>query len=198
MESIEKMSKDHSSSDSQSDVEKKEGFLDFLWKKDCLDVSSTSMRVVRETNNKPTSKSLASSPRFEKRNLTSCFELPKLSPGDKRRKCTTPSSFVEMKLLQKRRSSTPSSKKISQKRISELRDSGVKTDSENDDISIKRLPEKRCVGSKVICNTPDNIIITETAPSLERFRRYSSSSDDVFDLEYRLVFYYKFSLNEFP
>lgn len=188
------MPKYHSSSDSDENV-KKEGFLDFLWKKDCLDrntTSTSSMRVVGKTKlEKPISKSLASSPRFDivkRTHLTSCFELPK-RPGEKRRKCSTPT--IEDNLVKvftsfpKRRSSTPSTK-TSQKRISELRESGFKTDSENDDINQKIT--KRFVGSKIICSTPDNIIITETAPSLERFRRYSSTSDDVFDVDYRFVY----------
>ncbi|KOB73236.1 Sperm-associated antigen 5 [Operophtera brumata] len=188
--SIEITSKDHSTSDSEESV-KKEGFLDFLWKKDCLDrnsASTSSMRVVGATKiEKPISKSLASSPRLDivkRTHLTRCFELPK-RPGEKRRKTSTPlieDSLVKLfTLFPKRRSSTPSSKTC-QKRISELRESGFKTDSENDDVFKKRT--KRFVGSKVICNTPDNILITETAPSLERFRRYSSTSDDVFE-EYR-------------
>lgn len=183
VESIDIISKDHTSSDSD---DKKEGFLDFFWKKDWLDrnaASTTSMRVVREKH-KPISKSLASSPRFDiaKTHLTRCFDT---KPLDRKKSPTIDDNLVKLMSLSKRRSSTPTTKCLAQKRISELRESGAKTDSENDDVFFKELPKKRRVDSKVICSTPDNIIITETAPSIERFRRYSSSSDDVFDLEYR-------------
>ncbi|XP_073966066.1 uncharacterized protein [Choristoneura fumiferana] len=97
---------------------------------------------------------------------------------DKKDKSISPTAAIEenlmkiMMALPKRRSSTPSTK-VTQKRISDLRKSGAKTDSENDDVFVKM--EGR---SQVICDTPDNIIITKTAPSVEKFLRYSSSSTD--------------------
>ncbi|XP_063836187.1 oxysterol-binding protein-related protein 8-like isoform X1 [Ostrinia nubilalis] len=89
-----------------------------------------------------------------------------------------------MATLPKRRSSTPCTlKTLTQKRISELRESGAKTDSENDEVflkdltDIKNLPRRRRFNEDVVlCDTPENIIITKTAPSTETFRKYSSSS----------------------
>lgn len=72
---------------------------------------------------------------------------------------------------------------LSPKRISELRQSGVKTDSENDDYS------NDFRNSNVASDRPKSrILITKTAPSIERFKRYSSSStDDLSERKLRLV-----------
>ncbi|KAJ2942461.1 hypothetical protein O0L34_g16066 [Tuta absoluta] len=131
--------------------------------------------------------------------LLRCFEVPKLTLplGDKKAKEKDISPFEEnlfrfVNALPKRRSSTPQSYKLTSKRISQLRSSGAKTDSENDDLHNvlkEKLPQKRAINtSEVICTSPDNIVITKTAPSVERVRRYSSSStDEVCDNRDRFV-----------
>ncbi|XP_069364450.1 oxysterol-binding protein-related protein 8-like isoform X2 [Maniola hyperantus] len=130
------------------------------------------------------SKSLTTSP--FKIDLTKCFELRKLSLTEKLHdKCTSPTSIIEenlTKIFAKRRSSTPSATKPSSspKKISEFRKS-VKTDSENDDALNSRMIE--CTReSEVLFSSPENILITKTAPSMERFGGQSvdlsSSTDD--------------------
>ncbi|CAH0731130.1 unnamed protein product, partial [Brenthis ino] len=149
------------------------------------DYSPQSLRVVPKylKNDEKISKSLTSSP-FKidsKLPILRCFELPKLSLGEKRvGREKSPSLFEEniARFIPKRRSSTPSVSKSSaaRKAIGHLRESGVKTDSENDE-AIKR--EKR---SEVLFSSPENFLITKTAPSVERFGQsvdVSSSSDDV-------------------
>ncbi|KPJ18378.1 Oxysterol-binding protein-related protein 8 [Papilio machaon] len=179
IESIEILAKEHDSSDSQTpESDKKDaGFLDFLKKKEI------SERNLSEFKHKGLSKSLASSPMKidipKKTPILKYFDLPKsaLSLGDKRDKSNNIRSKTP---LPKRRSSTPSTSKTrtAQKRISDLRESGAKTDSENDD---KSVPKKFKGSSEIICDTSDacnNILITKTAPSIERFRETSTSSTD--------------------
>ncbi|XP_075990053.1 oxysterol-binding protein-related protein 8 isoform X2 [Anticarsia gemmatalis] len=187
MESIEMLSKDHDSSDPTT-PERDGGFLDFLRKKETGVLrnapSTSSMRVVKEPKEiKITSKSLASSPyklELKKSPILRCLELPKMPIYDKSKEKLSPTNIIEenfikfMSTFPKRRSSIPIT--CSQKRVIELRESGVKTDSENDDVFVKssRNIYKRC---EVICDTPENVII-KTAPSVERVRQYSSSTSD--------------------
>lgn len=199
VESIEIMSREHdvSTESPTPENERKEGFLDFLWRKDAFDRSSPGMSSVRFDSKaakcQRMTKSLASSPmkaEGKKSPILKCFDMPKLPLGDRRvvkDKTVSPTSLIEDNLMRfmatfpKRRSSTPSTLKtaITQKRISELRESGVKTDSENDDVFLKQFPKrKRLKDDVVLCDTPENIIITKTAPSIERFRKYSSTSSD--------------------
>lgn len=179
MESIELMSKEHETTDSQTP--EKDSLFNFMRKdlersrKDNSSPSTSSAKVITEPRvDNRVSKSLASTPR----RAIKCFEMPKFI--DKKDKSISPTAAIEenlmkiMMALPKRRSSTPSTK-ITQKRISDLRKSGAKTDSENDDVFVKMEGK-----SQVICDTPDNIIITKTAPSVEKFLRYSSSSTDDF------------------
>ncbi|KAJ2942460.1 hypothetical protein O0L34_g16066 [Tuta absoluta] len=209
VESFELLAKDQEmSSDSSDNVKKDHSFFDFLTKKENFDrnaPSTSSMRVTNETKMKQiSSKSVTSSPmRLEsitkKAPLLRCFEVPKLTLplGDKKAKEKDISPFEEnlfrfVNALPKRRSSTPQSYKLTSKRISQLRSSGAKTDSENDDLHNvlkEKLPQKRAINtSEVICTSPDNIVITKTAPSVERVRRYSSSStDEVCDNRDRFV-----------
>lgn len=176
IESIEILAKDNDTSDSQTpESDKKEGFLDFLKKKDLSEIT--------ELKHKRLSKSLASSPLKidlpKKTPLLKYFDLPKsaVSLGDKKDKTNTGSKTP----FPKRRSSTPSTlkSKTAQKRISDLRESGAKTDSENDDV--KPMQRKFRGSSEIICDTSNaynNILITKTAPSIERFRETSTSSTD--------------------
>lgn len=212
VESIEILAKDNElSTDSQSESERKDhSFLDFLRKKETFErnaATTSSARYLPEPKvQKVTSKSLASSPskidQVKRTPILKCFELPKLplTLGDKKRDKSSlqPTNIIEENLLRlmtalpKRRSSTPCTvKALTQKRISELRSSGAKTDSENDDFLKCEIRKKSA--AEVICTTPDNIVITKTAPSVERFRRYSSSStDDVCDVDtsvFGLVFF---------
>lgn len=193
MESIEILSKDHDSSDPPT-PEKDSRFLDFLRKKETNlgrnTASTSSMRMEKEPKvKKQMSKSLASSPyKLEIKNssILKCLELPKIPLGDRSKDKMSSTSMIEenfmkfMSTFPKRRSSTPLT--FSQKRMSELRESGVKTDSENDDVFVKS--KKKYKGSEVICDTPENIII-KTAPSVERVREYTSSSSDEARKEYR-------------
>lgn len=145
------MSKNDSS---DSDSEKKEGFFDFLLKREIFERNTAATSSVKEVSIQKskgiggTSKSLASSPmRTEsgKRSpMLRCFEIPKIPVGEKiKEKVTSPTTLIEenlMKFLQtfpKRRSSTPSTQYLTQKRISQLRESGAKTDSENDEVFLK-------------------------------------------------------------
>ncbi|CAG4974080.1 unnamed protein product [Colias eurytheme] len=100
-----------------------------------------------------------------------------------------------------RRSSTPSIRKskAAQKRISELRESGAKTDSENDESFHSKL-KRRLANSEVICDTPENILITKTAPSDERFRDTTTSSSEDLDVQgcsVRTSPYKKYSLIDY-
>ena len=194
MESIEVLAKDHDSSD---DTPEKDGrFLDFLRRKDNLSrntASSSSFKMEKQPKiKKQMSKSLASSPykiEIKKSPILKCLELPKMPLGDRSKEKLSPTSIIEenfmkfMSTFPKRRSSTPLT--FSQKRISELRESGVKTDSENDDVFLKSK-RRLYKGSEVICDTPENIII-KTAPSAERVREYTSSSSDDGEDVYRWV-----------
>ncbi|CAH2083442.1 unnamed protein product [Euphydryas editha] len=118
-----------------------------------------------------------------------CFELPKLSIGDRRNgRDKSPMNFFEenlSKIILKRRCSTPSvsNSNSSQKRISELRESGVKTDSENDEaLQTEMMKRREVMESEVLFSSPENFLITKTAPSVEKFEEsvdVSSSSDDV-------------------
>ncbi|CAH2269893.1 jg27208, partial [Pararge aegeria aegeria] len=141
----------------------------------------------------PKSKSLASSP--FKIDLAKCFELRKLSIGEKLHdKWSSPSLIEEnlSKIFPKRRSSTPSAAKPSSspKRISEFRKS-VKTDSENDDAFKSRQITQNGKESEVLFSSPENFLITKTAPSVEAFGVPSvdltTSSDDMESC--RLVFF---------
>ncbi|XP_061727546.1 oxysterol-binding protein-related protein 8 isoform X2 [Cydia pomonella] len=143
-------------------------------------VNSPSTSKALEPKQNRLSKSLASSPLKLEFSKLKCFEMPKLSILDRKEKCISPSAIEEnlVKLVMtipKRRSSTPSTK-ITQKRISDLRKSGAKTDSEDD--------FKDRGKTEILCDTPDNIII-RTAPSNERVRKYSSSSTDDICEKYR-------------
>lgn len=194
MESIEMLSKEHDSSDSP---ERDSRFLDFLKKKETgigrNSASTSSMKFDKEPRiKKQMSKSLASSPykiELKKSPILKCLELPKMSTLDRSKEKLASTSLIEENFIKfmsstfpKRRSSTPMM--IAQKRIGELRESGIKTDSENDDVFIK-AKRRLYKGSEVICDTPENIII-KTAPSVERVREYSSSSSDEREA-YRLV-----------
>lgn len=197
MESIEILSKDHDSSDPTT-PERDSRFLDFLWKKETgigrNTASTSSMKMEKVPKIKrQMSKSLASSPykiEVKKSPLLKCLELPKL-PLERAKDKLSPTSMIEenfmkfMSTFPKRRSSTPTT--FTQKRISELRESGVKTDSENDDVFIKNK-RKLYKGVEVICDTPENIII-KTAPSAERVREYTSSSTDEAREEYWFVIF---------
>lgn len=222
VESLETLSKENESSDESPEDKKDIGFLDCLRRKESFERNTcftSSARVISEPRfTKQTSKSLASSP-LKVESLTKrapilrCFEMPKLplSLGDKlplslgerfKDKSVSPSLIEDnlvkfMTAFPKRRSSTPGTVKsaLVQKKISELRVSGVKTDSENDDFLKCALSKKRKIkrSSEVICATQDNnFMITKTAPSVERFRKYSSSTtDEVFNADEsfrRLVF----------
>lgn len=196
MESIEMLSKDHDSSEPPS-PEKDNRFLDFLRKKESglrrNSASTSSMKMEKEPKIKrQMSKSLASSPykiELKKSPMLKCLELPKMPLSDKTKERISPATMIEenfmkfMATFPKRRSSTPST--FTQKRIIELRESGVKTDSENDDVFIK-AKRRLYKGSEIICDTPENLII-KTAPSAERVREYSSSSTDEARDEYRFV-----------
>lgn len=96
---------------------------------------------------------------------TPILKLP--LPRERKSKLSSPSleeSIFKLVTGFPRRSSTPSS--LTTKRVRELRASGVKTDSENDGSIFKNDPE-------VICETPDNIRILKTAPSVDRYLNYS-------------------------
>lgn len=208
VESIEILSREHDSSESIDDkierdkngnteTAEKKDFFDFLKKKDIERNTATtsSMRTITESKVvKLSSKSLTSSPlKIEKKlPIFKCFDISKI-PIEKKIKdrATTPTNIIEenlfklMSSLPKRRSSTPSTLKLPQKRISELRLSGAKTDSEDDYLK-SELTKKGKGNSEMLCATPENIIITKTAPSVERFRKYSSSStDDVCEVQKR-------------
>lgn len=203
MDTFEHGHRDDKSTDSETpDNDKNEkGFLDFAFLKNIdffeRNVASTSsMKILGEIKEKkkPLSKSVASSPKFDlkKTPLMRCFEIPKLpiSLGEKAMKITKekPSTTALLEeniakiLFSKRRSSTPCITKggSTQKRISELRESGAKTDSEHDDSLLFKKGQfekrQRRLRSKVVCDTTENIFIT--APSGEVYRKYSSSSTD--------------------
>ncbi|KAM3955518.1 LOW QUALITY PROTEIN: oxysterol-binding protein-related protein 8, partial [Aphomia sociella] len=187
MESIEILSREHDSSD--TDEKRDGGFLDFLRRKEIernTPCTSSVRTVKKSVAHKRTSKSLASSPlRLEKKApILKCFDLPKLTFEKKNGKEKVGANFLEDNLFKfvatfpKRRSSTPTTvKSLTQTRISELRASGFKTDSEND-CAKSVLSKRKLKDSEVLCDTPDNILITKTAPSVEKFRRYSTSSTD--------------------
>lgn len=189
IESIEKMSHD-TSSDSQSPEQKStidKGFLEFNFlkrKSEFENRNEASTSSFRSEDFNPL-KLIRKSPTLK------CFEMPKLQipTSDKRDRNVSPCKLFEENLIKfisvlpKRRSSIPSSlnASLSVKRISDLRKSGAKTDSENDDVFVKRLPRKQLgcsERSEIICGTPGNIFITKTAPSVERFLKYSSSSTE--------------------
>ncbi|XP_052746376.1 oxysterol-binding protein-related protein 8 isoform X2 [Bicyclus anynana] len=127
------------------------------------------------------SRSAASSP--FKIDLAKCFELKKLALGEKFQEWSSPSLIEEnlAKIFPKRRSSTPSAAKpsCSPKRISEFRKS-VKTDSEND---VPHELSRNGRESEVLFSSPENFLITKTAPSVEQFGSMpvdmTSSSDDI-------------------
>ncbi|XP_047522481.1 oxysterol-binding protein-related protein 8 isoform X1 [Pieris napi] len=132
-------------------------------------------------------RSLTSSPMalemFKRSPILKLFDMPKIKLRE---------SFEEK---YNRRSSTPSIRKSRVKKRT-LRESGVKTDSEDDGNKVKM----RFFGeSEVICNTPENILITKTAPSNERFRdTTTSSSDDVpSNCSRRTTPYKKYSLIDY-
>lgn len=205
VESIEILSREHDSSESVDEkterrnetgtAEKKELF-DFFKRKD-IDrntATTSSVRIFPESKAvKPDSKSLTSSP----------LRIEKIMPALKRKRpienkikdrVTTPANVIEesvfklMTALPKRRSSTPTTLKLTQKRISELRLSGAKSDSEDDYLKFE-LANMGKGNSQVLRATPENIIVTKTAPSVESFRKYSSSStDDVCDVHRRYGF----------
>lgn len=168
VEAIEIMSK-NDSSDSES--EKKEGFFDFL-KLDIFErnaASTSSVKDEKPKKNIVTSKSLASSPmRVEigKRSpILRCFDLPKI-PVSEKIKDKVSSTLLEENLVKfmstfpKRRSSTPSTRFLTQKRISELRESGAKTDSENDEVFLK-VDGAHLVDSRVTrngCSKPKGVM----------------------------------------
>lgn len=173
--------------------EKKDGFLDFLWKREKPLQRNASTLLIQMPNQKEIltqkSKSLVSSPSkaelCKKSPILKCFDVPKMvvSYADK-------ISGKEKSLrLMNRRSSTPSTLKFLTQ-PSTIRESGVKTDSENDEGFLKiRLKKKLLNDPVVICDTPENIIITKTAPSIERFS-ISRSSSSVYEndfSEYRSV-----------
>lgn len=188
IESIEIMSKDHDSSEPPT-PDRDGKFLDFLKRKETGIIrnapSTSSVRVLKvPKDDKITSKSLASSPyrvEMKKSPILRCLEFPKISLSEKTKEKSSPTNILEENFLKfmstfpKRRSSTPSSFK--QKRIGELRESGVKTDSENDDVFLNSQRKKLFKGSEIICDTPENLII-KTAPSAERVRELSSTSSD--------------------
>lgn len=155
-----------------------------------LSVRSEFKTYVDNDNNEKITKSLTTSP-FKidsKLPLLRCFELPKLSLGDRRSiRDKRAMSFVEenlSKIILKRRCSTPSvtNNNSSQKRISEFRESGVKTDSENDEaLQTEVMKRRKILESEVLFSSPENFLITKTAPSVERFEEpidVSTSSDD--------------------
>ncbi|KAI5632018.1 oxysterol-binding protein domain-containing protein [Phthorimaea operculella] len=218
VESIELLAKDQEmSSDSSDNVKKDHSFFDFLIKKETFDrnaPSTSSMRVASEPKMKQvSSKSVTSSPMrldsiTKKAPLLRCFEVPKLTLpiGDKKAKEKDISPFEEnifrfVNALPKRRSSTPQSFKVASKRISQLRSSGAKTDSENDDLHVlkDKMPQKpsTLANSEVICTSPDNIVITKTAPSVERVRRYSSSSTDEVCADHDRRFLYSMNMDKY-
>lgn len=176
IESIEIMSKDHDSS--EPPTPDRDGIIRNA-------PSTSSVRVLKvPKDDKITSKSLASSPykvEMKKSPILRCLEFPKISLSEKTKEKSSPTNILEENFLKfmstfpKRRSSTPSSFK--QKRIGELRESGVKTDSENDDVFLNRQRKKLFKGSEIICDTPENLII-KTAPSAERVRELSTTSSD--------------------
>ncbi|CAG5000118.1 unnamed protein product [Parnassius apollo] len=185
IESIEILAKEHDTSDSQTpESDKKDGgLLDFLKRKE-----------LPEKNKSHACSPIKVDVLCRKSSILKYFDLPKLPApvGDKKNeaeKNLTASSTLEDNVsigpfIPKRRSSTPTSKsKLAQKRVRRLRESGVKTDSENDDSAVKTsLPKKFKGSSEIICDTSDNILITKTAPSIERFRETSSSSTDDCDI----------------
>lgn len=187
------------STDSETPDNEK-GFLDFhflrnidFFERNVPSTSSLKVTSGPKRKNTPTSKSLASSPKLDaKRSLLRCFEIPQLpitlgeKPAKVPKEKASPTTFLEenfSKFLPKRRTSTPCVLKgLPQKRISDLRESGAKTDSENDDGSLftKRAFERRQKRprSQLGCITPESILITTTAPSGEVHGKYSSSSTD--------------------
>lgn len=206
VDSIEILSREHDSSESidekieqdkdgNNEIQEK-NFFDFFKRKDieCNTATTSSMRVMTESKAvKLNSKSLTSSPlKLEKKlPILKYFEIPKSIEKKIKDRVASPTNIIEENLIKlmtslpKRRSSTPSTQKFTQKRISELRSSGAKTDSEDDYFKFE-LTKKNKDNSKVLCATPENIIITKTAPSVERFRKYSSSStDDVCEAQRR-------------
>lgn len=211
VESIEIVSREHDSSESidekierdkndNTQITEKKDFFDFFKRKDIERNTATtsSMRTFTESKAvKLNSKSLTSSPlKIEKKMpILKYFDIPKTTTEKKiKDRVTTPTNVIEENLIKLmtslpiRRSSTPSTQKLTQKRISELRSSGAKTDSEDDYLKFE-LTKKKKDNSEVLCATPENIIITKTAPSVERFRKYSSSStDDVCEAQRRYVF----------
>lgn len=154
-----------------------------------ISVRSEFKSLVDKDSNEKITKSLTASP-FKidtKLPLLGCFELPKLSLGDRRSfRDKRAMSFVEenlSKIILKRRCSTPSvtNNSSSQKRISEFRESGVKTDSENEALQTEVIKRRKILESEVLFSSPENFLITKTAPSVERFDEpidVSTSSDD--------------------
>lgn len=177
IESIETLARDNDTSDSQTPESDKRdlGFLDFLRKKEDKVASEA-------VTQKRLSKSLASSPLkidLPKRSPILKYFEPK--PSQEEERPLQASNTVEgdaKPTLPKRRSSTPCTlkTKLARKRISDLRHSGFKTDSENDDVT--RAVVKLDGGSEVICDTSNSVLITKTAPSVERFACSSSSTTD--------------------
>ncbi|KAG6463803.1 hypothetical protein O3G_MSEX014083, partial [Manduca sexta] len=162
--SIESVSKCDESSGSQTPDEKKDArLLDIIRRKETDRWSPFA------------SKSLASSPRMDlvRKSALKCFDKKalkgKISPT------ITDENLFKMMSFPKRRSSTPSTLFLTQNKM--LRESGVKSDTENDEVFAKSWKKKRCK-DEVLCATPENIIITKTAPSMERFREYSSTSSN--------------------
>lgn len=212
VESIDMLSREHDSSDSiddktvikngNTDKPERKDFFDFLKKKDIERNTATtsSMRIFSEPKTvQLNSKSLTTSPlKIEKKSpILKCLDVPKAIEKKFKDRAMSPTNIIEENLIKlmtsfpKRRSSTPSTLKLTQKRISELRMSGAKTDSEDDFIKTE-LTKKRLGTSEVLCSTPENIIITKTAPSVERFRKYSSSStDDICEVERRYGIFYR-------
>ncbi|CAH2065190.1 unnamed protein product, partial [Iphiclides podalirius] len=179
VESIETLAREHDTSDSQSpESEKRDpGFLDFLRKRD----ERPAPEAIAQ---KRLSKSLASSPlRVDaprRSPILRYFDLPKLPVQVDRSRRRLPSSSTLDEGLDKppspkRRSSTPCTlkSKLARQRISDLRRTGFKTDTENDE-----APKRVAGGSEVLCDAPGSVLITKTAPSVERFACSSSSTSD--------------------
>lgn len=190
VESIEKLGKEYSvSSESQSfeGEEKEKHYQDknFLPKIksnfDFINRPSTSHQEKKGSE-------LRTKTKMSSCQLLKSFELPKLPLPvyERKEKRVSPTALIEENLfkfvtsLPKRRSSTPTSlMTFPSKHMHDLRSSGAKTDSENGDSKKRSCKKKQ---TKILCETPENIIITKTAPSFDRFSKYSSSStEDIFD-----------------
>lgn len=197
-ESIENVRNNESS---DTDNEKRDtGILDFIWKRETElrgDAPSTSsIKTTRKSTKKlgVASKSLASSPyrldALKKSPILKCFDITKSNSGrDVKMSPSLDDGLLKfVTSSRKRRSSTPGNM-LRLNRSPVFRRSGARTDSENEDVPKRLLSDKR---SEILCDTPDNILITRTAPSVERFARCcSSTSDDEFQRHgYDFLFFY--------